>query len=89
MFDTDMDDRITSLDDVWPRLLLWRDENHNGFSEEDELAAVSSSGIQALELKYHTAAREDRHGNGFRYGALLHVRGRVEPYYDVVLRQVD
>jgi len=88
-YDDSHDGQITSDDAVWPRLLLWLDANHNGTSEPQELSSVASSPIDALGLSYHSTAREDRGGSAFRYAALVHAAGRVEPYYDVIFRRIE
>jgi hypothetical protein len=51
------------------RLMLWRDRNHNGISEPDELQPVSASGLLALHTDYKTSSRIDRYGNEFRQRA--------------------
>ncbi len=63
------DGRIDSADAIFYGLRLWRDANHNGFSESDELHTLPGLGIAALDLKYKTSKRTDEHGNLFRYRA--------------------
>lgn len=57
---------INQADAVFSRLLLWRDANHNGISEADELQPVSGSAVVAIDTKYKESRRRDRHGNEFR-----------------------
>lgn len=65
----DDDGVIDSQDEVFPLLRLWRDENHNGISEPDELKTLSESDIAVLHFNYKTSKRVDEHGNAFLYRA--------------------
>lgn len=58
---------IDSHDDVFSRLQLWRDDNHDGVSQADEIFSLSSAGIVTVEVSYHKSARRDAYGNAFRY----------------------
>lgn len=60
---------IDSADAAFSRLLLWRDRNHNGISEPDELEPLSTSGLRAIHTDYKTSSKKDRHGNEFRQRA--------------------
>lgn len=57
---------INQSDAIFGRLLFWRDANHNGISEADELRPVSDSSLVAIDTKYKESRRVDRHGNEFR-----------------------
>ena len=61
------DGRITSSDQIFARLVLWRDLNHNGISEPQELFRLSSSGIRSISLDYKESKWSDIYGNHFRY----------------------
>ena len=63
---------IDQRDEVFNRLRLWQDKNHNGVSEADELHTLASLKIDALQLEFKESKRVDRYGNQFRY------RARVE-----------
>ncbi|MGH9947309.1 MAG: hypothetical protein ACRD6X_08930 [Pyrinomonadaceae bacterium] len=63
--------QIDRRDDVFNRLRLWRDINHNGISESNEMRRLSVSPIRAFELTYVTFRRTDEHGNQFRYRAIV------------------
>lgn len=39
------DGRIDANDSIFDTLQLWRDSNHNGISESNELSSLSSSGL--------------------------------------------
>ena len=60
---------VTEADAIFNSLRLWRDVNHNGISEADELATLQSAQVATLELEYKTSKYEDQFGNEFRYRA--------------------
>ena len=66
---------IDSSDQVFNRLRLWQDKNHNGTSEPDELHTLAALNITALELEFKLSKRADEYGNQFKYRAK--VRGSV------------
>jgi hypothetical protein len=57
---------IDRFDAIFQRLLLWRDRNHNGISEPDELEHVTDSSLVAISTEYRLSKRRDRFGNEFR-----------------------
>ena len=61
------DGRISSADEVFPLLGLWRDTNHNGYSETDEIITLAEAGLEWVDLGYRESSRVDRYGNEFRY----------------------
>lgn len=81
------DGQFDARDAPFPRLLLWRDVNHNGVSEPDELTPVAGSGLLSISTDYRTSGRRDRYGNEFRQRA----KGLWEDgeffVYDVWLRR--
>jgi hypothetical protein len=60
---------IDKRDAVYTRLRLWRDANHNGASEPEELHTLPALDVSAVELDYRESKRVDEHGNHFRYRA--------------------
>jgi hypothetical protein len=52
--DSNSDDQITKNDSLYSQLRIWRDANHDGQSESEELASLSSVGVKAIS----THARE-------------------------------
>jgi len=78
--------RINSRDAIFSRLLLWRDRNHNGISEPEELTRVAESGVDWIGTDYSTKKRVDRFGNEFRQkGQIGFSDGAIEPVYDIWL----
>ncbi|MFQ5741862.1 MAG: hypothetical protein ACE5JX_22940 [Acidobacteriota bacterium] len=65
----DGDGSITPADLIFPRLKLWRDLNHDGLSQPDELHSLSSYDIVLLDLDYRESRYKDQYGNEFRYRA--------------------
>lgn len=64
---------IDQRDAVFPYLLLWIDENHDGISQPNELHSLPELGVDSIGLKYHEDPYVDEWGNRFRY------RGRLNP----------
>jgi hypothetical protein len=78
---------IDQHDAIWSQLVLWRDVNHNGISEKNELIPISQSTVVAIGLNYHWAARRDQYGNIFRYKSLVWLNREgvptPRPIYDI------
>jgi hypothetical protein len=82
------DGRIDSRDAAFARLLLWRDANHNGLSEPEELMPVRAAGVRALGTDYKEKKRVDRFGNEFRQkGRIAWADGTEDAVFDVWLRR--
>jgi hypothetical protein len=62
---------IDSRDLIYKSLLLWTDENHDGLTQPGELRSLASWGVEAIELQYGEARRQDRFGNEFKYRARI------------------
>lgn len=63
------DGKITNQDSIFNSLRLWRDINHNGLSETNELQNLSVSPVRLIDLDYKVSRRTDTHGNRFKYRA--------------------
>ena len=48
---------IDAHDPAFARLLLWRDVNHNGISEPEELQSAAAAGLVAIDLNYQVRAK--------------------------------
>lgn len=68
------DGKISASDTVFSELKLWRDINHNGFSEPYELKPLTGV-IEGIDLDYKESKRTDAHGNQFRYRAKVYGQG--------------
>lgn len=81
------DEVIDQNDAIFPRLLLWRDANHNGISEPGELAPTATLGLVSVETLYKESRKKDRHGNEFRQRAKSVWTDGEFFVYDVWLRR--
>jgi hypothetical protein len=87
--DANHDGVIDDRDPIWSQLMLWRDLNHNGISEPNEIGPLSASDVTAIDLHYHWTGRHDSWGNTFRYESLVSIQNgpghgvRKQPVYDV------
>lgn len=61
------DGQITVQDNIFSRLRLWQDTNHNGVSEAGELHTLSELGLRRIDLDYSESGRVDQYGNQFKY----------------------
>lgn len=81
------DRQIDARDPAFDGLLLWRDVNHNGISETEELAPLGET-VAAIGTDYQEKKRVDRFGNQFRQkGQITWADGTRGIVYDVWLRR--
>jgi hypothetical protein len=74
------DGKIDSSDAIWPTLRGWRDLNHNGVSEPNELHTLDSLGITGIDLSYKESRWIDQYGNEFVFRAKVY-RARGEQVF--------
>jgi hypothetical protein len=60
---------IDDQDRIFPQLVLWIDENHDGISQPNEIHTLPELGIHSLSVNYFESRRNDEFGNQFRYKA--------------------
>jgi len=89
VFDKNNDRWIDRNDPIYQRLLLWKDSNHDGVSQQHELRPLSNSGVEGIGLDYKLSKRSDRYGNRFRYKAPVRIRGVEHWAWDVFLRTIE
>ena len=68
------DGKITRADNVFRRLRLWQDKNHNGTSEPEELSRLPALDVVAIFLDYRESKRTDQYGNRFKFRAKVRDR---------------
>lgn len=54
VYDSNKDDVIDAKDPIFKSLVLWRDSNSNGNSENGEIVSLKSKGVVSIDLKYST-----------------------------------
>ncbi|HSE20474.1 MAG TPA: hypothetical protein VLB68_02420 [Pyrinomonadaceae bacterium] len=59
LLDSNGDGYISSLDEIFPRLNLWFDRNHNGVGDEGESVALSNL-VQSFSLDYKIVGKKDQ-----------------------------
>lgn len=86
--DGNSDSIVDDRDEVWSLLLLWRDLNHDGISQPNEVSAVEDSELAAIGLDHYWTGRQDSSGNSFRYKSEVWMTGTSgpptpRPVYDI------
>jgi hypothetical protein len=84
-----IDTVIDAGDVTFSRLMLWRDANHNGISEPDELRYLSQAGVIGISTEYKEKKRTDRHGNQFRQRGTIFWEDGSNFVFDVWLQSRD
>jgi hypothetical protein len=79
-----LDSAIAASDAAWGGLLLWRDANHNGVSEPDELTRVVDSPLSSIDLRYEIVSKV-RKGNEIKERSSVAWGGATRQIVDVWL----
>jgi hypothetical protein len=61
------DGQITAADAIYSSLRLWKDLNHDGISQPNELETLEAEGLRAISLHYVRSRQTDQYGNQYRY----------------------
>jgi hypothetical protein len=86
VFDANADGAVDAADPIWRSLLLWTDLNHDGRSQQSELAPIATSVVTGVSLDYRLVGRRDEFGNFFRYEGTAYLQHGVRRIYDVFFR---
>lgn len=70
---------IDDRDEVFSRLRLWIDENHDGVCQPNELHNLTDLGVYSLTLNYSQSWRTDEFGNQFRFKAQVNPGEQHDP----------
>lgn len=70
---------IDEHDEVFSRLRLWIDANHDGICQPEELHRLPELGVYSLAFTYVESRRTDQFGNQFRYKARVNPGARRDP----------
>lgn len=65
------DGKIDAQDTVWSKLRLWRDANHDAFSQYYELLTLNAVGIHSISLAAVPSTEVDPYGNEFRFKSTI------------------
>jgi hypothetical protein len=71
VFDGNRDQWIDAADDVYKRLRLWTDVNHDGISQAAELKRLNEGGILRISLDVRESGRRDGRGNRYTFRARI------------------
>lgn len=82
----DGDGWIGPGDEVFAWLLLWRDANHDGVSQPDELTPAGEEGLEGIDLADRPSTRRAEYGDRVRQTTTTRWRdGAARPAWHVVL----
>ncbi|MBF7684172.1 hypothetical protein I2F27_12815 [Acinetobacter sp. B5B] len=65
-YDLNHDDQIDEQDDIYSKLQVWQDINHNGKVDQGELRSLSEVGITSIRTNYDNNATIDEFGNAHK-----------------------
>ena len=70
---------IDARDQIFSKLRLWVDANHDGICQPGELHTLPEMGVFSIGLDYSLSTRTDEFGNVFRYRAKINQGQHGEP----------
>ena len=73
------DGYISADDAVFDSLLLWRDSDHDGVSDPEELFPLATSLVVSISLDYFDSDLQDPHGNQLRYLSYVQLANQPRP----------
>ena len=76
------DNEINASDAAFAQLLLWRDDNHDGISQREELTRVAGSPLTSIDLLYREVFRV-RKGNEIKLASSVTWGSRTRRIVDV------
>lgn len=79
------DGRVDPRDGLFDRLLLWRDNNHDGVTQPGELSSLGCAGIESLDARRRNRPTTDRHGNDLSAQGSFVRSGRPGRMFDACL----
>jgi hypothetical protein len=79
-FDSNHDGVIDWHDDVWPKLQVWINPEHDGVLRYKDLHSLAELGVKSISLKYTDDTHDDSNGNQFHYKSMMN--GDM-PIYDI------
>lgn len=80
-YDSNDDGYITSADESYGNLVVWKDANTNGVNDTGELYTLSSQGITSINLGYSNAYSTIE-GNDVRYTSTFTMNGNTHTIVD-------
>ena len=86
VLDGNGDGKVDNNDSAFGDLRLWRDANHDGVSQAEELATLPALGVSAVETHYKEAKKDDQFGNHFAFRAKVFGGSAGRWAWDVYLR---
>ena len=79
------DGKIDKGDDVYEKLLLWKDMNRDGMTDAGELMTLKEAGLKSIDLNYDPNFKEeDQYGNIIQYKSVAQMdSGQLNLVFDI------
>lgn len=65
-FDSNADGKIDNKDAIFSQLRTWKDKNHDGISQADELLSLKDAGVESINTGFTESTEKDAVGNELR-----------------------